>query len=225
MRRNLMNLKELIAKLPEGDRGEAERVIQEAIIAGNPIAGIDTKEKAVEFINRTPVFEQAAMFLKTTAIELHDAKFQKEKLPGLVEAEIKKRNPEKDPLRIELDALKAEREAEKAELKRERLKALAIKRAADEGIPVDDIERFIGEDEDRTAASVDGFAKRLKAYADAKVEAALKEKLGNNGQPRGGNAPQAPGDLESQYLAAVKDGNADLALVLQGKLQAAGRKT
>jgi hypothetical protein len=220
-----MNLKELVAKLPEADRGEAEKAIQEAIVAGNPLAGIDSNEKAAAYIQGNRYFKGALDAEISARVISHDERFQKEKLPGLVEAEIKKRNPEKDPLRIELDALKAEREAEKAELKRERLKALAIKRAADEGIPVDDIERFIGEDEDRTAASVDGFAKRLKAYADAKVEAALKEKLGNNGQPRGGNAPQAPGDLESQYLAAVKDGNADLALVLQGKLQAAGRKT
>lgn len=219
MRRNLMNLKDVIAKLPEADRGEAEKAIQEAIVAGNPIAGIDTKEKAVEFIGKNPLFDAAAMYLKTTAIELHDAKFQKEKLPGLVEAEIKKRNPEKDPLRIELDAIKAEREAEKAELKRERLRNLAVKKAADAGIPVDDIERFIDEDEDRTGAAVDAFAKRWKAYSDKAVETALKEKLGNNGQPRGGSVTP-PGDLESQYTAAVAAGNADLALVLQGKLQA-----
>jgi hypothetical protein len=219
-----VNLKELIAKLPEDVREAGERVIQEAIVAGNPIAGIDTKEKAVEFIGKNPLFDAAAMYLKTTAIELHDAKFQKDKLPGIVEAEIKKRNPEKDPLRIELDAMKAEREAEKAELKRERLKALAIKRAADAGIPADDVERFIDEDEDRTTASVDAYAKRWKAYSDKAVEAALKERLGNNGQPRGGNAAP-PADLESRYKEALKDPKrADEALVLHEQLEIAARQ-
>lgn len=208
-----MNLKELVAKLPESDRGEAERVIQEAIVAGNPLAGIDSNEKAMAYIQGNRYFKGALDSEISAKVVAHDERFTKEKLPGLVEAEIKKRNPEKDPLRIELDALKAEREAEKAELKRERLKALAIKRAADAGIPADDIERFIGEDEDRTGAAVDAFAKRWKAYSDKQVEAALKDKLGNNGAPNGGGNPAKAMSMKDfvalppkEQAAKMKDG-------------------
>jgi hypothetical protein len=186
-----MNLKELVAKLPEADRGEAEKAIQEAIVAGNPLAGIDSNEKAAAYIQGNRYFKGALDAEISARVISHDERFQKEKLPGLVEAEIKKRNPEKDPLRIELDALKAEREAEKAELKRERLKALAIKKAADAGIPADDIERFIDEDEDRTGAAVDGYAKRWHASVDKAVEAKLKERLGNNGIPKNGDPSKA----------------------------------
>lgn len=213
-----MNLKDVVAKLPPDIQVEAEKVIQEAIAAGNPLAGIDSKEKVAAFVAKDALFKGYFDSEISRKVEDHDARFQKEKLPAIVEAEIKKRNPDKDPLRIELDAIKAEREAEKAELKRERLRNLAVKKAADAGIPVDDIERFIEDDEDRTGASVEAFAKRWKSFTDKAVEAALKEKLGNNGQPRGGNITP-PGDLESQYTAAVAAGNADLALVLQGKLQ------
>jgi hypothetical protein len=186
-----LNLKELVGKLPEADRTEGERVIQEAIKAGNPIAEIVTREAALAYIVKNDVFKAALEEEIRSKVASHDEKFQKEKLPGLVEAEIKKRNPEKDPLRIELDALKAEREAEKAELKRERLKALAIKKAADAGIPADDIERFIDEDEDRTGAAVDGYAKRWHASVDKAVEAKLKERLGNNGIPKNGDPSKA----------------------------------
>lgn len=182
-----MNLKDIIGKLPEADRTEAEKTIQEAIAAANPLAGVDSKEKAAEFISKNQVFKAALDADISLKIAAHDERFQKEKLPGIVAAEMKKLNPEKDPLRIELDALKAEREAEKAELKRERLKALAIKRAADAGIPADDIERFIGDDEERTGALVDAYAKRWKAYADSKVELALKGQYGNVGKPKGGD--------------------------------------
>ena len=215
-----MNLKDVIAKLPEGDRAEAEKVVQEAIAAGNPLAGVTTKEQAAEFISKNQIFKAALDAEISLKVAAHDERFTKEKLPGIVEAEIKKRNPEKDPLRVELDTLKAEREAEKAELKRERLKALAIKKAAEAGIPADDIERFIDEDEDRTGASVEAFAKRWKAFSDKAVETALKEKLGNNGAPRGGN-PATPTDLKSQYDAAIAAGNADLALAIQGRMQSA----
>lgn len=186
-----MNLKDVIAKLPEADRADAEKVIQEAIAAGNALAGIDSKEKAAELIASNQYLKAAKDAEISRTIEKHDAEFAKDKLPGIVEAEIKKRNPEKDPLRIELDALKAEREAEKAELKRERLRALAIKKAADAGIPADDIERFIDEDEDRTGAAVDGYAKRWHASVDKAVEVKLKERLGNNGIPKSGDPSKA----------------------------------
>jgi len=215
-----MTLKELISKLPDGDKSEAEKAVQEAIAAGNPLAGITNKEQAADFIQRNQLFRAALDAEISLKVAAHDERFHKEKLPGIVEAEIKKRNPEKDPLRIELDALKAEREAEKAELKRERLRALAIKKAADAGIPGDDVERFIDEDEDRTGASVEAFAKRWKAYTEKAVETALKERLGNNGQPRGGTATP-PADLKTQYEAAAKAMNGIEMLRLKGLMQAA----
>jgi len=196
-----MNLKELVAKLPESDRGEAERAIQEAIVAGNPLAGIDSNEKAMAYIQGNRYFKGALDSEISAKVVAHDERFTKEKLPGLVEAEIKKRNPEKDPLRIELDALKAEREAEKAELKRERLRNLAVKKAADAGVPVDDIERFIDEDEDRTGAAVDGFAKRWHDSVDKGVEAKLKLKLGNNGIPKSGDPAKVMAQDEFNKLA------------------------
>jgi len=220
MQGDLMNLTELVAKLPEADRAEAETVIQAAIVAGNPIAGIDTKEKAVEFIAKTPLFDQASMFIRTKAIEAHDAKFKAEELPKLIKAEVAKlTGPETDPLKLEVAQMRAEREAEKAELKREKLTAAALKVAMAEGIPGEDVARFLGDDEEKTTESVKAHAARIKAWRDAQIEATLKERLGNVGKPLGGNT-QPAGDLESQFKAAVAAGNADMALVLQGKMQA-----
>jgi len=117
----------------------------------------------------------------------------------------------------ELEARDAKREAE---IKRERLMNVAVKKAADMGIPIEDIHRFIDEDEDRTGTAVEAFAKRWKAFSEKAVETALKEKLGNNGQPRGGNTP-APADLKTQYEAASKVGNGVEMLRLKGLMQAA----
>ncbi len=215
-----MNLKELIAKLPETDRGEAEKVIGDAIAAGNPLAGVNSKEAAAEFIGKNAFFKAALDSEISLKIAAHDERFQKEKLPGLVDAKMRELNPPKDPRDIEIAEIKkqlADRDRRELEAKQ---RELALKLAASEGVPVEDIERFIADNDDATTAQVKAYAGRVKAFADAKVEAALKERLGNNGQPRGGGAAPPPGDLESQYTAAVAAGNADLALVLQGKLQA-----
>lgn len=216
-----MNLKDIIAKLPEAERAEAEKAIQDAIVAANPVAGITSKEQAAEFISKNPFFKGALDSEISVKIAAHDDRFMADKLPKLLEAEVKKlTGPETDPIRIELNALKAEREAEKAELKREKLTAAALKIALAEGIPGEDVARFIADDEDKTAETVKAYASRLKAYRDAAVESALKERLGNNGQPKGGTSP-TPTGLKEQYDAAMTAGNADLALAIQSRMQAA----
>ena len=75
----------------------------------------------------------------------------------------------------------AQRAAEEAEAKREGLRALAAKTAADEGITLDP-ERFIGTDEETTRTLVLAEAQRFKTYA----ESVLKAKFGNTGVPQGG---------------------------------------
>jgi len=216
-----MNLKELVGKLPEEDRPAAEAAIQEAITAANPVAGIDSKEKAAEYIGKSPYFKAALDAGVSLGVEAHDKKFMAEKFPKLVEAEVKKlTGPETDPIRIELAQIKAEREAEKAEAKRDKLRALATKLAAEEKIPVTHIERFIDEDDEKTMASVKAYAKSLKDYAKAETEAVLKGRFGDTGAPKGGNSTP-PADLKTQYDAASKAGNGIEMLRLKGLMQAA----
>jgi hypothetical protein len=196
-----MNLKDVISKLPEGDRAEAEKVVQEAIAAGNPLAGVTTKEQAAEFISKNQVFKAALDAEISVKIEAHDARFIKEKLPALVDAKIKELNPPTDPRDIKL----AEFEAKLAERDRKELqanqRAIALKIAASEGIPVDDIERFIGDDDIKTTESVKAYAARVKAFADARVEAALQVRYGNTGGPKGGNPASVKSIKLSEFEA------------------------
>jgi len=219
----MKSLKEIVGMLPEAERSDAEKVIQEAIDAGNPIAGVDSNEKAASYIQGNKFFKGALDSEISVKIAAHDEKFVKEKLPGLVDAKIKELNPPTDPRDVKL----AEFEKKLADRDRKELEAkqreLAFKLAASEGIPVDDIERFIADNDDATTAQVKAYATRVKAFADAKVEAALRERLGNNGQPRGGNTPP-PADIMTRYKEALKDPKrADEALALHEQLEAAAR--
>jgi hypothetical protein len=189
---NLMNLKDIIGKLPEAERAEAEKTIQDAITAANPLAGVTTKEQAAEFISKNALFKSAHDADISVKVDDHDKRFMADKLPKLLDAEIKKlTGPETDPIKLELAQIKAERATEKAEAIRDKQKAVALKLAAAEGIPVDDIERFLGDDDTKTTETTTAYAKRLKAWRDDAVESALKGKLGNNGIPKRGDSSKA----------------------------------
>jgi anaerobic selenocysteine-containing dehydrogenase len=210
-----LKLTDIIAKLPEADRAEAEKAIGEAVAAGNILAGIDTQEKAFEFIKKTPIFRSAFDAEISNTVKAHDEKFIAEKVPKLVEAEIKKLNgPETDPIKLELAQIKAELEAKKTEERKAKQLSIALKLAADEKIPADDIERFIGEDDKATSESVKAYAARIKAWTQSQTDAVLKEKLGNVGRPTGGLAA-TPGsklaNLEVAYKEAQKAGQRDQA--------------
>lgn len=218
-----MNLKDIISKLPETDREEAEKAIADAVAAGNQLAGINSKEAAAEFISKNAFFKAALDSEISKSVAAHDERFIKEKLPGLVDAKVKELNPPKDPRDIEIAEIKkqlAERDRKELEAKQ---RELALKLAASEGIPVEGIERFIADNDDATTSQVKAYAAQVKAFANSRVEAALKEKLGNNGQPRGGNTPP-PADLQTQYEAARKAGNGAEMLRLKELIRATSKQ-
>lgn len=205
-----MNFEDIVALVPE-DKREAVKAESAAFVR------IASREDAEKLAREHPHLKSALDAEISRAAAANEARIMKDKLPAAVEAEIKKRNPEKDPLRIELDTLKAEREAEKAELRREKLKALATKLAADEGIPVDDIDRFIDADEDATSATVKAFAKRAKAWRDSAIEAELKKRFGNQQAPKAGSAAPEP-DMVRQYNALMQAGRTDEAAAIGVRL-------
>jgi hypothetical protein len=195
-----MNLKDVIAKLPEADRGEAEKAIQEAIVAANPVAGIDSNEKAAAFIQGNKFFKGAYDSEISKSNAAHDEKFMKEKFPGLLDAKVKElTGPETDPIKIELAQIKAERAAEKAEAIKDKQLALAAKLAASEGIPVHKLEKWIADNDDATTAEMKEYAKMIKDFRDNALEADRKNRLGNNGVPRGGNGPASNPTRDQQF--------------------------
>jgi hypothetical protein len=196
-----MNVEEMVGLLPEAAREEAKGVIQSAIGAANPIAGIDSKEKAAEWIGKNPVFKSALDYERTKAIESHSEKFMREKFPELVDAEIKKRDPNTDPVKAELAKIRSELAEEKANAKREKLLVKAMELATKEGVPTSHIKRFLEDDEDATTASVSAFIKDWKDGIAAGIEKGLKDKFGNTGVPKGGNTTSVKSMKLSEFEA------------------------
>jgi len=95
-------------------------------------------------------------------------------LEMLIEAEVKKRNPDKTPEQIELEKLRKEIEDERNARNREKLMNEAIKQATEKGLPVDVLDFFIGVDEDTTMSNLskleEAFNKAVQSQVDGKFK-------------------------------------------------------
>lgn len=96
-------------------------------------------------------------------------------LSALVDTEVAKRNPGKDPKDIEIEKMQQQiAELQEADTK----KALTIKAqsiAAAKKLPSDLVSYFIGSDEETTTSNIDTFSKTFSAAVDAAVSEKLKD--------------------------------------------------
>lgn len=115
--------------------------------------------------------------------------WQENNLSGLVDAEIKKRYPEKDEKDIELANVKAELEKMKAESIRKDLTNKALQLATEKKLPTELVEYFIGADEKATTANL---GKLEKAFTTA-LGAAVDEKLKGGYVPPDGGTESVDG--------------------------------
>lgn len=95
-------------------------------------------------------------------------------LEGLLDIEIKKRFPEKDPKDIEMEKLKNEIELMKSSKEKEALTNKAMKLASEKGLPLDLVGFFIGADEEATNANFKALEDTYNASVQKSLEARLK---------------------------------------------------
>lgn len=205
-----MNLDEIIGLIPEDKRETVKGELGQYV-------RIDGRETAEKLAKEHPHIKSVVDSFISKAVESHDQRFQAEKLPRLVESEILKMNPPKDPRDLELQKMRQELEGMKTQTLREKQTALAVAVAAEKGIPIDLAKRYIGNDDAETIANLESLTGPLMAWRDEAVKKEIAGRLGNNGAPQKGMAQQ--NDVRSLYEKAVADGNADLALYYKGKMQ------
>ncbi|WML44082.1 DUF4355 domain-containing protein [Neobacillus sp. PS3-40] len=103
--------------------------------------------------------------------------FKKNNLQKLLDDEIKKRFPEKDEKDIQLENIKAELAKIQSEKVRESLTNKAMKIANEQKLPLDLVEYFIGEDEDKTTSNLT----KLKSVFENHIQSMVEEKLKESG--------------------------------------------
>jgi hypothetical protein len=118
-------------------------------------------------------------------------------LNGLIEEEVKKRNPDKSPAEIEIAQLRKEIEDERKAGKREKLMNTAIKQANEKGLPVDILDYFVSDDEETTTANL---AKLEEAYNKA-VQASVEAKFKENGR----TVPSGQGNAQAGSIKSITE--------------------
>jgi hypothetical protein len=104
-------------------------------------------------------------------------------LEKLITDEIKKRNPDKSPEQIELEKLRADFEAAQKQLALKGVKEKATTLATEKKIPLELLDFFVNEDEEKTNTNLSTFESVMEKYIKAQVEERLK---GSYQPPAGG---------------------------------------
>jgi hypothetical protein len=167
-------LSEYIDKLPEADRESFKKSIEKVVIIGS-------REDASRLLKENSFLKSEHDAIVSRTYAKMEAEFKEEKLPALLEAERKK--GEKQPWEIEIEKLKNEQAQAKKELNLEKQKARALQKASELKIPVNLIDKFIGETDEDTDKQLESLVNAIKPWAENQVNEVKKSLLGNNGKP------------------------------------------
>jgi hypothetical protein len=198
--------------LPE-DKREAFRAELATMVS------IRSREDADKLIGEHPLLKSARDAALTRTSEKTLERYKAEKLQADVEEELKKRNPVKDPLALELEKTKAEIQ----EMKRQGIlkdqKAKTLQRLAVEGLPLDLADYIVRESDEGTEAEFLKLTAPIKALMESSATKIKAEILGNQGQPRGGTVtPMAT--LQDKYTKAMESGNVAVAMAIRDQMNA-----
>ncbi|AGF56455.1 MULTISPECIES: DUF4355 domain-containing protein [Clostridium] len=100
--------------------------------------------------------------------------FKEKNLSKLVDDEIKKRYPEKDPKELALENLQKELENMKAESAKKDLKAKAVQIANEKKVPLNLVDYFLGQDEEATTKNFDTFNDVFNNSLSVAIEEKIK---------------------------------------------------
>lgn len=157
------------------------------------------------------------------AITSHDEKFNKEKLPKIIEEELKKKsNENKTSEQIALDEVKAELSRMKAEKQQSDMTAKFQGILSEKKIPLEAIDLILASDEDSTNNKISLLEKIIQPLVDEKV----REKLGESSYtpPNGGGTPKvknpwSKGQINLTQQAKILNENPTLAKTLMASAE------
>jgi DNA-binding transcriptional MerR regulator len=147
-----------------------------------------TLETVQDFLEKNEGGKKFLQSQKDAAVTKGIETFKEKTLPKLVEEEISKRYPPETEEQKKLRELTEKQTKLEREIKRKELLAKATQIAAEKGLPVQIIEKFIGDDEDTTMKNLETFenvfSESVKAAVDGKFKTNGREKAGGGEPPK-----------------------------------------
>lgn len=186
---------------------------------------IDSRETVERLASENQFVKSAIDAAISKAVESHDVKFKAEKLPGLIQDELKKTAPKpKDPevlaLYEQVKALTdANAKAERDMFVSNQL-AKVLPKITELGLPADLADRLIGNDDADTDAIVDKFYKAVAKSREDHATKILRERFGNQATPTMGAAkPSTIEALKSQYNDLMAKKQFQQAIMINAKIK------
>lgn len=162
---------------------------------------IPVSKTTVEEYLKTDEGKQVILPLVDAASSKAVNTYKEKTLPGLVEDEIAKRYPPETEDKKALRTLQEKQTAMERELNRKDLLTKAQKIAIEKKLPINLVERFLGDDE---AATIENL-KTLESEFNSGLDAAVKDKFKEGGRDPGNTNPNPPPDLskltDEEYFA------------------------
>jgi hypothetical protein len=203
---------EFIDLVPE-DKREAFKAELASMVS------IKSREDADKLISEHPFLKSARDAALTRTSEKSIERYKAEKLQLDVEEELKKRNPIKDPIALELEKTKAEIQEMKRQGVLKDQKAKTLQRLASEGLPLDLADYIVRESDEDTETEFRKLTAPIKSLMESSATKIKAEILGNQGQLRTGTVtPMAT--LQDKYTKAMEAGNVAVAMAIRDQMNA-----
>ncbi len=194
----MKDIEKIIEILPEDERVETKEFLDGL----NPIAGIDSKEKAADFIDKNEFFLKAKdSFISKGNDAFRDNHFKIEldkAVKEKVEEYIKEQNPkETDEQKLIRELQEKDKARDLKDFKRDQ-KEILMKKAMDDKLPGSlNLDLLIGEDENRTIKNYESITTPFLETIKDLTEKLEKEKT-NTGMPLKGSP--IPKDIINPFL-------------------------
>jgi hypothetical protein len=171
-------LDQFLEYIPAEKQEDYKKAIGSAIV-------LNSRDDAAKYIAEHPLLksERDAIISRTTAN--YAEKFNIEKLPGLVEEEVRKRNPPKDPRDIQIAEMQDKFKAMERQSNLKEKRAIAIEKLSELGLPTTLADLAINENEELFASNIEKLS-GLKAWGDELKKQALTGAVGNQKTPTAG---------------------------------------
>jgi hypothetical protein len=198
-----MDLQDIVALVPEDKRGEVTTAL-------SGVVKCQSRDDAEKIIREHVHFKSAFDAGISKAVASHDERFKAESLPTILEAEIAKRNPPKDPRDQKIAELERKFADAEKHANIEKQTARAIAKATERGIPAELARKFIGESDESTDAAIEELFGVLAPWKAESVNAEVMARVGNTGTPpKGGAMAKKKEEMLSQYNDLLKQGRRD----------------
>jgi hypothetical protein len=163
----------------------------------------DAKNKIIEEYKGGDEYKRAIQADKDKEVAKSIESWKKNNLDKVVSERYRELHPDETPEQKRIRELEETIEKERRERIKNEQMGVALKLAQGHGIPVDALDRILGENEAETTASVKKYAESLSAWKKKAVDEEVTKRLGGGGAPPAGTSEPHKEQSTEDYIREI----------------------